>query len=374
MPSFKNRIIEGNEIIEVVNKFAAGVQQIVLCSPYLTMAGLMPLLKRFKLKESVALDVISKFDEVEWLTGVTEPAAFQKLFELAGRKSNKWKIKIHLVDSLHTKAIVLGKKAAIIGSANITGGGFDRNFELGLFTTELRLIENILNTIDGYRMAGIPLTKESLAARIARIEGEEGLRIMGMLKALSGGFKDRRSPGLMEFTRERNLPLNYSTHVIQLLNFIHAHKEPNGGNYMPVSMLISWLNDKALNSSEPKASLKRIYFLESLGLIEEAPLEYWRITERGTKVQSNGEFELYCRLKNRWSLFDVLETLLNNKYKKKQFTVSQLVTDSALKRGNGSTLTVQALECYLRWLRSFGMIDRVKGTKGNLYFSKHGKI
>ena len=109
------KIIEGTQIKKIVDKYAAGVHDVMICSPFLTKGGILPLFERFRQKEKVRLDVISRFNEIDCLSGATDPEVFVHLFKLARFK--KWDIRIWLVDSLHAKTIVLGKKAAIMNSA-----------------------------------------------------------------------------------------------------------------------------------------------------------------------------------------------------------------------------------------------------------------
>lgn len=362
MPSVRRRIVAGNEIPKLVCEHVSGVQEIILCSPFLTMGGIGPLLERFKKKEKFKLDVISRFDEVEWLTGVTDPKVFDELFLLAKAKPERWEVTIWLVESLHTKAIVLGSKAAIIGSANITGGGFETNHEMGILVSG-SMVETIKKRILAYKEAGVLFTPEAMTAKMARLEGETGARIKGMIFNARKHFNERRCPGLIEFTRERQVPLDYTEHVFELLKFV-------GSSSVPTAEIKLWLDHKAVIGDEPKASTKRIYFLESLGLIEEIAPDVWRRTERGKYVLTHRKPALYWRMKSRWKIFGTLEDILRGRYKNKTFNASILSREEEFKRKNVRQYTIaNNLNHHLRWLRSLGLIIKVtgNGTKEYLY-------
>jgi len=360
MSKIQSRIITGNEIVDHVSKHATGVQSIVLCSPFLTMGGIRPLLDRFKRKEKVNLDVISRFDEVEWLTGVTEPKVFEELFRLATTK--KWTINIWLVDSLHSKVILIGNKVAIVGSANITGGGFEGNHELGILISGSK-VETVRKRIDGYKEAGVPLTPESFAAKKSRLDGEEGQRVRSLIASAKRQFQARRSPGVIEFTKDRQAPLDYSQHVFKFLEFVGPRK-------VLTSELKLWLDKRAIIADEPKASISRIHFLECLGLIEEVKPDVWMGTARGKEVLLNGKPALYRRMRWRWKTFETLEDVLRRKFRSKIFTAAMLSKEEEFYKDDSNIVAViDRLSLHLRWLRSLGIIEAVseKGVRGRSY-------
>lgn len=90
MGKTQRRIISGDDIPAIVERNVKGVRDIILCAPFVTRAGMGPLLHSIRAnKTRVHLHVISRFDEMDWLTGVTEPAIFKELLALPGRPNNK---------------------------------------------------------------------------------------------------------------------------------------------------------------------------------------------------------------------------------------------------------------------------------------------
>jgi phosphatidylserine/phosphatidylglycerophosphate/cardiolipin synthase-like enzyme len=219
MRNFARKIIEGTQIKQVVNKYAAGVHDVMICSPFLTMGGIQPLLDRFRQKETVRLDVISRFNEIDCLSGATDPDVFVNLFKIGRFK--KWNIRIWLVDSLHAKAIVLGKRAAIIGSANVTIGGLENNLELGVLQTG-KSVETIRRHLEEYKEIGIELTPEALEAKMSRLNGPRNTELKRVIEGLKKQFKERQSPGLISFTKPRVNPVDYAVHVFDLLEYFRV--------------------------------------------------------------------------------------------------------------------------------------------------------
>jgi HKD family nuclease len=351
MSKGSRKIIDGTQIKNIVDKYASGVHDVMICSPFLTKGGILPLLDRFRQKEKVRLDVISRFNEIDCLSGATDPEVFAHLFKLTRFK--KWDIRIWLVDSLHTKTIVLGKKAAIIGSANITVGGLENNLELGVLQTGIP-VETIRHHLEGYKETGIELTHDALETKMARLKSQRNDELKRIIEGLKKQFKDRQSPGLLPFTKPRTDSVDYSTHVFELLEYM-------GDTVLATDVLLSWLHDRAI-ADEPKMSLQRIYFLEDLGLIEEVSFG-WRRTERGKALASsiNQRRSLYFRLRNRWGKdFEKLEDYLHKRAKKNlTFASSDMIRVDQFKK---EKVKPQSLRNYwdirLRWLESVGVVTK----------------
>jgi hypothetical protein len=312
------------------------------------------LLGIFKKKDRVNLTVFSRFDELEWLTGVTDPEVFSELFEFGRRKS--WEVKVILVDGLHAKAIVLGKRAAILGSANVTGGGFDGNFELGLVIRD-SMVETVRKRLSTLEEAGVELTPDALVAKIEFLKGPYCARHRKLIEASRTLHRERR-PGLISFTRDKGKPLDYTEHLTEFLTYVADSPTP-----VQKPKLIKWLHGKAL-SDKPKLSDQRLSFVEDLGYIEEV-LGGFRIHERGKRFLQAGNPRqvLYSKLKSRWKEFRLLEEhLLKWGKKKTLFNADTLCRGKAFQgRENFSEESMaEYWNQRLRWLKSVGIIEEVK--------------
>lgn len=350
----RKEVVEGNEIVERVKRYAPRVKDIIICSPFITKRGMGQLLGIFKKKDRVNLTVFSRFDELEWLTGVTDPEVFSELFELGRRKF--WEVKIMLVDGLHAKAIVLGKRAAILGSANVTGGGFDGNFELGIVVRD-SMVEAVRKRLSTLEEAGVELTSDALAAKLEYLKGPYCAHHRKLLAASRALHKERR-PGLVSFTRDKGKPLDYTEHLVDFLSLIAGSSTP-----VQKSELIQWLHGKA-HSEKPKLSDQRLSFVEDLGYIEEVPGGY-RIHERGKRFlqASSPRHVLYSKLKSRWKEFKLLEEHLLKWGKKKALFNADTLCRIRAFQGREDIREESVVEYWnqrLRWLKSIGIIEEVK--------------
>ncbi len=70
-------------------------------------------------------------------------------------------------DGLHAKVLIADRRAALVTSANLTGGGMRNNFELGLLIRERSLVQEICNEFDRAWKDAQELTVTDIAERSA---------------------------------------------------------------------------------------------------------------------------------------------------------------------------------------------------------------
>ncbi len=353
------KVLKGTDIAPTVKKNLSRVKDIWLCSPFVTRKGLGPILDDIKKsKDRIKLIVISRYDEIEWLSGVTQPEAFKDLFQLedhySDKPSKKVEIEIHLTDSLHTKAIVLGKSLAIVGSANLTRGGQQTNHELGIKVQGVA-VETIRKQLQQYIEAGVQLSRGSLDAKIDDLRKSPRNKEIKALLDEAHKLKNRKwSQGLIEFTKPKGREINYFPHLREFLERLEKSD-------CTEKQLLAWLNKRSFDQN-PKADQKRIYFLETLGLIEEVIENHkkkWKITSRGKGVLQASEPKLrfYQLLRNRWNDFQLLEqTILVVGKDGKAFTPAKCV--EKIQKLQGETLA-DRWGLRLHWLESLGLVEEV---------------
>ncbi len=357
----RRRVIEGDDIQAIVERNASGVRDITLCSPFVTRAGMAPLLRALrKNKSRIHLRVISRFDEVEWLMGVTEPEVFEKLLALngIGRKNpGKWDVQVWLVDGLHAKVIAIGDKLAIVGSANLTRGGLERNLELGA-VVQGPAVQTVRRRLEEYIEAGVPLTPEGLAAKLARLERDENQALKRKLVALRNLFGRSRGRALKEFP-DGTQRIAYAERALDLLRFAQDAETPS------FESLKARLNQHS-RTDDPKADSDRLYMLEALGLLEDLG-SHWRLAERGKSVLAADDpaLALYARLRGRWKDFRTLEAHLRTHEGAKPFGSGDLIKREGFKRslgeqdGNKRESVKQYWDLRLHWLQSVGILEEV---------------
>jgi len=155
----KHKIIAGNDILSIVEKYYLGVNEIILCSPFLSLNTMEAIFDILQKKSQINLKLITKYDPIDLLMNTSDEQAFHYVFEK--NHFQKWNIEVYILNNLHAKIIVLGSKAAIIGSSNLTYSGFHRNQELGIGIFEKdSKITTIRKRLDGFMAKGNLLTEQ----------------------------------------------------------------------------------------------------------------------------------------------------------------------------------------------------------------------
>lgn len=106
--------------------------RLLVCSPYYSEDGLEHLFDA--LPSGPRLTFVSRLSPSDWLNGVSDPAALLALLELLGEDGNDNRFIVH--QRLHAKAYLADGARGLVGSANLSSGGFDKNFEIMLSLDE----------------------------------------------------------------------------------------------------------------------------------------------------------------------------------------------------------------------------------------------
>jgi len=115
----------------------------IVC-PFIKKRAAERLLKRGRPK---LLQVITRFNQLEFSVGVSDIAALRLLLESGAE--------IRGVRNLHAKLYVFGASRVILTSANLTEAGLLRNHELGVVSNDLQIGAHCLEYFDNlWRRAG----------------------------------------------------------------------------------------------------------------------------------------------------------------------------------------------------------------------------
>jgi hypothetical protein len=102
-------------------------REVVVCSPYITRAGVGRIFDA--LKSSTSVRVMTRLSPSDWASGVSSPEEVLALLEL-------WSVaggaRLDVIQRLHAKLYAADSQAALVGSANLSEGGFDHNVELAV--------------------------------------------------------------------------------------------------------------------------------------------------------------------------------------------------------------------------------------------------
>ena len=107
-------------------------EQLLVCTPFYSLRGLSRLSK--VLPAGVAPTFMSRISPSEWAIGVSSPDDLVKC--LISLRACDHEVRLIIHQRLHAKAYLADCITGLVGSANLSSAGFDKDFELMLELTE----------------------------------------------------------------------------------------------------------------------------------------------------------------------------------------------------------------------------------------------
>lgn len=107
---------------------ASARNRLLVCTAYFSEDGLGHLFDA--LPDGTHLTFVSRLSPLDWRNGVADPEALIALLEMLREDGRESRFVVH--QQLHAKAYLADSARGLIGSANLSAGGFDRNFEIML--------------------------------------------------------------------------------------------------------------------------------------------------------------------------------------------------------------------------------------------------
>lgn len=104
----------------------ASAEQALVCSPYISRSGVDRLFDALPCR--VGLDLITRLSPSDWASGVSDPEAIMTLLQLWHDAGNPTSLCV--VQRLHAKVYSADASRVMVGSSNLSEGGFDYNIEL----------------------------------------------------------------------------------------------------------------------------------------------------------------------------------------------------------------------------------------------------
>ena len=346
----KHKIITGDEILPIIEKHYKGVNEIYLCSPYLKLSTIEAIFKILQDKSVIRLKIITRYDPMDLLLGSTDKSVFDLIF----KKENycKWQIDVYIVNNLHTKAILLGVQTAIIGSANLTYSGLNRNVEMGiaLFNGDSKIL-TIREQLKSYCENGYKLTPEHFAwycqHDLPRFEKKANA-----LKSIVNKLKIERDAGLQSFVpgTKKTKGIDYFNGVMEVLRFIKTAVPATREKVLQRLRDVSKKDGDKINDS-------RLEFLFNLGLIyeDEAGLHLTGAS-RLLMAASHKKQEFYKHLAGAYPEFERLYQFIKD---------NQQVSPDDLENAKNMNGKAQYWAIRLRWMESLDIIagNRIKKKK-----------
>lgn len=136
-------VLRGNEILEALREIILSTkEEVKIASAWIKGEVLKELLSN--LKEGVQLEVIVRASSLKDLK-ITDPEVFQVIREKNG--------KVFLSPELHAKFVIVDRKAAVVGSSNLTHLGLlpDGNIEAAALVKEKRELEKLNDYFENIR-------------------------------------------------------------------------------------------------------------------------------------------------------------------------------------------------------------------------------
>ena len=128
----------------------------IIVAPFITRAPVERLARGLHTPDSVRLEVLTNLGEQSLCDGLVDGGALTWLCEQVPRTS------VRHLRNLHAKAYVADNHTAIVTSANLTGGGIWRNYELGIAITDTQAVREISDDLREYGNFGIPIPADAL--------------------------------------------------------------------------------------------------------------------------------------------------------------------------------------------------------------------
>ena len=341
----KHKIILGNEIIKIIKNHYKGINEVYICSPFLSFYAIKQIFDILKNKTNITLNVITKYEPLDFLLGSSELNAFEYIFSKL--KYKKWKIKVFIVNNLHAKVILLGTQAAILGSANITYSGLNKNNELGIAIYERdSKILTVRDRLQAFMEYGYELTKDQfqwyMNNDIPRYE-----KRAESIKELMKIIKIEKEAGLQSFVsgEKKERLIDFFNGVLGILNYINS----GSGKFRKKKECISWLIKNSPKEGKESINEIRLSLLFTLGLIFENN-QGIQLNGIGNQIrETESKVEFYKRLLGSFPEFELLESYLKDNKEVHPKMIAE-------KEGYGNT---EYWAIRLRWLES---LDRVKSN------------
>lgn len=133
-------------------EFAEGVRErCLLCSPYISVEPVRRLLNTLQAKrltEAIQVQIITDISPLNIIGGATDLNALILLTD------NVRAVEMTYLPRVHAKVFVCDDQFALLGSANFTQGGADRNWEYGVRFTDLETVSQVRADMEAYAALG----------------------------------------------------------------------------------------------------------------------------------------------------------------------------------------------------------------------------
>lgn len=117
---------------DLITVIEAATDNLLICTPFYSDDGIFSIFDN--LENCRSIDIVTRLSPSDWYSGVSNPESLNLLLQIYAEDGIRAKLFIH--QRLHAKAYIANRTYGLMGSSNLSSGGFDRNFELMLKMNE----------------------------------------------------------------------------------------------------------------------------------------------------------------------------------------------------------------------------------------------
>ncbi|MGI6414374.1 MAG: phospholipase D-like domain-containing protein [Thermoguttaceae bacterium] len=102
--------------------------QLILCSPFYSHTGLQHVRANLPHGLLITVQIFTRISPSDWANRISDPEALLLFLQTTSMKGHSTTLFVH--QRFHAKAYVADKQKALIGSSNLSDGGFEHNIEI----------------------------------------------------------------------------------------------------------------------------------------------------------------------------------------------------------------------------------------------------
>lgn len=129
-----------NDLQSIVQK---AKKELIICSPFYSETGLDYVLANLQSNSSIL--IYTRISPSDWANRISDPEALLQFLQNTSAKGHSTALFVN--QRLHAKAYVANKKKALIGSSNLSDGGFEQNIEI-MVMLDGKVANNVVSLID----------------------------------------------------------------------------------------------------------------------------------------------------------------------------------------------------------------------------------
>lgn len=252
---------------------------ILLVSPYITREPLEIVASKLSRSDSIAINILTKFDSVSLSYGSLDVTAIEKFCDEYPQTT------VSHLSGLHAKVYVADDHSAIITSGNLTKAALTENFEYGVYVSDRHHVAKISNSLRALKIRSTEISSE-LMSELEEFSQQFSETCESNQNRLNDEFSKLLSGADNNVKKLLNAAKSNHAIIMELvLHLLQERAMKTGEIYEPVKMLYPDLcddSDRTKDGREPRWKNRvraAIDTLKKQGRIEKVDNQN-RLTER----------------------------------------------------------------------------------------------